>query len=623
MKVAVRDLKIIWYFFKNYKIHSFIVLVFMLLSGFFEMLNLAALYPIINYGLSLKNSNFVLENFNKFIQRFSPGNPFLAACFLLIAISFLTVMLKLLYHYLSSKLLMRIMGDTQKRMFDKFVAADYGFYVNHQQGELIYAGTIAPEKTTVLILQMITLAYHLINAFFLFFLLVVLSWKATFIVFGVGFFYATVIKNVANRLIRKSSQICVNEKQRKNVILNEFITGIKSIKIFLTAHEWKGRYTEAINKELVNKLRMMIGKLFPENFVKFLFYILIASTGIFLSQKPSDEMIALLPLLGTFGLVVNRFLPSLHAIGSATMSVTEALPDTKIVYGFCQEEIVKRVEETKELQGFNDKIAIENLWFKYEDMEGYLLKNVSFSIDRRKMTALVGYSGSGKTTIINLLLKLYRPEKGSIKIDGEDIFEITNRSYLSRIGYVSQETFIFNTSIKENIRFGMENCTDQMIEESAKLANAHEFIMETENGYDTIVGDAGVKLSGGQRQRVAIARAMLRKPEIIVFDEATSSLDNISEKKIQTAINNISKHTTVLVIAHRLSTVQNADKIIILEKGEIKEQGTHQELLDNKDVYYRLHRSKDDVETEKTHRRDDFVIRQSEEQDANHFKKSQ
>ena len=223
-----------------------------------------------------------------------------------------------------------------------------------------------------------------------------------------------------------------------------------------------------------------------------------------------------------------------------------------------------------------------------------MLKDVSFSIVKRNITALVGFSGSGKTTIISLLLKLYQPEKGAIKIDGVNVALFDHRSYLGRIGYVSQETFIFNSTIRENIRFGVENCTDEMIEEAAKLANADEFIRETSDEYETMVGDSGVKLSGGQRQRLAIARAMLRKPEIIVLDEATSSLDNVSERKIQTAINNISKHTTVLVIAHRLSTVQNADKIIILEKGEVKEQGTHEELLRNKKLYYDLHNLKDE-----------------------------
>jgi len=285
-------------------------------------------------------------------------------------------------------------------------------------------------------------------------------------------------------------------------------------------------------------------------------------------------------------------------MGSAVMKLAECIPDMKIVHEVCKEEFRSGADGKRDLGGFNDKINFQDVWFKYDSMNDYLLKGLSFSLEKKKITAIVGLSGSGKTTIINLLLKLYRVDRGVITIDGIDISEFSNKTYLGKIGYVSQEAFIFNNSIKENIKFGMENCTDQMIEEAAKLANAHDFIWGTERGYDTIVGDSGVKLSGGQRQRIAIARAILRKPEIIILDEATSSLDNISEKKIQIAINNISKHTTVLVVAHRLSTVQNADKIIILEKGEIKEQGTHDELLKNKQLYYDLYRSKDSSDAE-------------------------
>jgi len=597
MKINKEDWKVIVYFFKEYKIQSLGVLVFMLLSGFMEMLNLAALYPIINYGLSVGKKNVILENFEKFTQYIVSDNPFLASCFILIMVSILAITTKFIYQYLSNKLMIRIVGDTQKRLLEKFITADYNFYVKNQQGKLIYAGTTATERMTPAIMAFITLIYSAINALFLIFLLILLSWQATALIILVVAFYATVIKKVTEKLIHKCAQISVEENRRKNVILNEFITGVKTIKIFLAFDGWRQRYIKAVDKGLWNRFRMNMGRLFPEMSIRFLFFVLIALAGIFLSQMPQVEIVALLPIFGTFGVVVNRFLPSANLIGNTVMKITEYIPDAKIVHELCVKEFPAVYEGKKVLEGFLDKIIFEDVWFKYENMQDDLLKNVSFSIDRRKMTALVGFSGSGKTTIINLLLKLFRPDKGGIKIDDVDIFELSNQSYLSRIGYVSQETFIFNNSFKENIRFGMENCTDQMIEEAAKLANAHKFIMDTPKGYDTIVGDAGIKLSGGQRQRVAIARAMLRTPEIIVLDEATSSLDNISEKKIQAAINNISKHTTVLVIAHRLSTVQNADKIIILENGEIKEQGTHSELLKNKSSYYDLHISNEPVES--------------------------
>lgn len=596
MKVDIRGGKVVWYLFKPYKLPCLGVLIVMFLSGFLEMLNLAALYPIINYGLDLEKKNFVLENFEKATQYVIPDNPFLAACILLIIVSVLAIIFKLIHNYFSNKLMIRIVGDTQKKILDKFIAADYDFYVKNQQGKLIYSGTIAPERMTVTIFNTITLAYNSINALFLFSLLMFLSWQVTFLILLLGLFYGAVIRQVMDKFIHKCTLISVEENQRKNVILNELITGIKSIKIFLAFNEWKKRHTKAVDRGLANQFLMLMGRVFPEMFVKFLFYVLLAFSGIFLSQRPHGEIISLLPVFGTFGVVVNRFLPYVHLIGSSVMKIAECIPDTKIVYKLCAEEFVALPDGKKNLKGFTDKITFENLSFKYTNMDNDLLKNISFSVDRRKITALVGFSGAGKTTIINLLLKLYRPDKGNIKIDGVDVFELSNNSYLSRIGYVSQETFIFNNSFKENIRFGLEDCTDQMIEEAAKLANAHEFIIDTKDGYSTVVGDAGVKLSGGQRQRVAIARAMLRKPEIIVLDEATSSLDNISEKKIQNAINNISKYTTVLVIAHRLSTVQNADKIIILDGGEIREQGTHQELLKNRNVYYHLHMSKDTVD---------------------------
>jgi len=595
MKVDIREWKVIWYFFRPYRVQSLVVLGVMFLSGFMEMLNLAALYPIINYGLNVQTENFALIHFERVTMHISPGNPLLASCISLVAISVLSVGFKFIHHYFSHRLTVQIVGDTQKKIMDKFIAAEYNFYVKNQQGKLIYAGTSAPERMSISILSAIRLLHNVINTLFLIVLLVLLSWKLTGLLLLAGLLYGMVIKRIMQKVIYRSSEIYVAENQNRNIILNELITGIKSIKVYLSFDEWKKRHTHSVERGLFHRFRVMMGRVSPEMFMRFLFYILIALTGIVLSRRPYGEIIALLPMLGTFVVVVNRFLPYTNLIGTSLMSMVEYIPDTRIVHDLCTEEFTAVPEGKMDFEHFSNEIVFEDLWFKYDKTGEYLLKNISFSIAKKKMTAVVGSSGSGKTTIINLLLKLYHPDRGAIRIDGADIFDLNNRSYLSRIGYVSQETFIFNSSFKENIRFGMNECTDQMIEEAAKLANAHEFIMNTKNGYETIVGDAGVKLSGGQRQRVAIARAMLRKPEIIVLDEATSSLDNISERKIQAAINNISKHTTVLVIAHRLSTVQNADKIVVLDRGEIREQGTHEELLNNRSAYYDLYMSQESV----------------------------
>jgi ATP-binding cassette subfamily B protein len=593
MKIDVRDWKIIWFFYKPYKFKFTFLLALMFFSGLFEALNLSSLYLIINYGLHLEKKDFFLKSFERITPYLIPANPFLSACIVLIIISVLAVALKLYYTYFFNKLSTQIIGDIQKKIFDKLLSTHYEFYIKSQQGKLVYAGTTATQLMADVVFYTITFIYQALNSIFLFFLLLALSWKATLFILLLGVFYAVVVRSIMHKYINKSALIKMQESQNKNIILNELITGIKTIKVFAVQNEWKKRYGRAVDGMLNSIFRMGVSSVFPETFIKFLFYILIALTGTIFSQKSNLEIVALLPVLGTFVLVVNRFFPSINVLGSSMMQVAGGMPGAKIIYELCREEFPVEPDGNQYLQEFKDKINFENVWFKYNNMDDYLLKDLSFSLERRKMTAIVGLSGSGKTTIINLLLKLYSVDRGAIKIDGINISDLKNKSYLSHIGYVSQETFIFNNTIKENIRFGMENSTDQMIEEAAKLANAHDFIIETSHGYDTIVGDSGIKLSGGQRQRIAIARAMLRDPEIIVLDEATSSLDNISENKIQKAINNISKHATVLVIAHRLSTVQNADKIIILGKGEIKEQGTHEELMRNKNLYYELHMSRD------------------------------
>ncbi len=289
-----------------------------------------------------------------------------------------------------------------------------------------------------------------------------------------------------------------------------------------------------------------------------------AFIGIFFGLKNSVNIVSVIPLLGTFAMVALRLIPYLNLIAGDAVAIARYMPDTKIVYNLLCQPIEGRKDGEKTSRDFEKEIAFHKVSFRHEGMIDPLLKDLSFNIQKGKMTAIVGPSGSGKTTIVNLLLRLYEPHEGQIFIDGTDVWDLTAESYLSKVGYVSQETFIFNGTIGENICFGRANYSKEEVIQAAKLANAHEFISGTEHGYGTKVGDAGMKLSGGQRQRLAIARAMLRAPQILILDEATSSLDNISEKIIQEAINNISQNTTVLIIAHRLSTVQHADKIIVL-----------------------------------------------------------
>ena len=255
-------------------------------------------------------------------------------------------------------------------------------------------------------------------------------------------------------------------------------------------------------------------------------------------------------------------------------------------------------EDAIELDEFEESIVFENVSFKYDvktsefrdfDPEKLVLSDISFNIKKGKTIALVGPSGGGKTTICHLIPRFYEILEGSIKIDGEDIRNYTRHSLRKQIGMVAQDVFLFGGTIKDNIQYGNFEATEEEIIEACKKANIHEFIMSLENGYDTYVGERGVKLSGGQKQRISIARAFLKNPPILILDEATSALDNMTEMQIQAALESLSVGRTTIVVAHRLSTVKNADEIMVISGDGIIERGNHEELIALNGVYANLY----------------------------------
>jgi subfamily B ATP-binding cassette protein MsbA len=239
-----------------------------------------------------------------------------------------------------------------------------------------------------------------------------------------------------------------------------------------------------------------------------------------------------------------------------------------------------------ELAEFNKGIDLKDVYFAYEEED--VLKGIDLNIEKGQIVALVGPSGGGKSTLVNLIPRFYDPRKGSVSIDGIELRELSLKSLRTKIGLVTQETLLFNDTVRNNICYGEDVDEEQLIK-VAKAANAHRFIKDFPKGYDTEIGERGLKISGGQRQRIAIARAVYKNPPILIFDEATSQLDTESEKLVQEAINNLMIGRTVVVIAHRLSTIQHADKIVVIEKGRIAEKGTHSELLDRSPLYKKLY----------------------------------
>ena len=265
--------------------------------------------------------------------------------------------------------------------------------------------------------------------------------------------------------------------------------------------------------------------------------------------------------------------------GSASAARIHQILDT--------ENEIKDAKNAKTISEFKSEISFAGVTFSYENIQ--VLKNINLSIKKGETVALVGQSGSGKSTLADLIARFYDVKIGEVKIDGENIKTLKITDVRTLMGIVNQESILFNDSILNNILLGNPAATKKEVESAAKVANAHEFIMQTNKGYDTNIGDSGVKLSGGQKQRISIARAILKNPPILILDEATSSLDTQSEKLVQDALNNLMKNRTSIVIAHRLSTIQHADKIIILHEGKVVEEGTHKELLTNNKYYKKLY----------------------------------
>jgi subfamily B ATP-binding cassette protein MsbA len=289
--------------------------------------------------------------------------------------------------------------------------------------------------------------------------------------------------------------------------------------------------------------------------------------------------------------IFSQILPPAKNLTQAWYDIQKGMASSERIYKILDAPLnIKEIEGAKKIESFNSKVTFENVSFAYrKGDDGYVLKDINLTIEKGKTIALVGQSGSGKTTLADMLPRYYDPDKGVISIDGQDIKSLTIQSLRKLMGVVNQESILFNDSVLNNIAFGMDQVNEEDVIRAAKVANAHDFIMELPEGYQTIIGDRGGKLSGGQRQRLSIARAVLKNPPLLILDEATSALDTESERLVQDALTTLMKQRTTLVIAHRLSTIIHADEIIVMQNGEIKERGTHGELIALSGYYKKLY----------------------------------
>ena len=584
-----KTFRIIWFFLDKHKFNFLFLIFLAVLTGIFETLNLAVLYPILSVGLEQGATPNAFLGIINTVGNLMPVDDLLVRyCILFIVLASLVFLTKLLFFYFSAKLTAKIVIDAKKNVFSKCRNSDYQFFVDNKQGEVLYKTSTAPNSIAELLNVISNVIVELILSVSIFILLISISWKGTalIIVGGIGYYYLT--KYLSIRIHYYAGKKQLESGQKETVVINEFTSGIKQIKVFETFDYWQNLFDKALHTFWKYQRKGAFWLRVPEILLILLLYFSIGSVVIFLRLFHPYSFSSMIPVIGTFAFAILMVLPKISKFGNYRMSFMHILPKVQAVYSLLKDKTYNKiVNGEKEFQGLNSGIDFKNVSFTHKNRD-LLLNNFSLKIKKDKITAMAGPSGSGKSTVVNLLLRLHDVDNGAIYVDDNDIKDLDIFTFLKKVGFVSQETFIFNASIKDNISFGSEYSDEEIIN-AAKLANADEFTKTLPEGYDTVVGDRGMRLSGGEKQRIAIARAMIRKPEVLILDEATSSLDNISEKIVQKAINKVSKNCTTLIIAHRLSTIQKADMIHVLDHGKIVESGTHKHLLATKGKYWNLY----------------------------------
>jgi subfamily B ATP-binding cassette protein MsbA len=482
----------------------------------------------------------------------------------------------------------RVVTDLRKKVYGHLHRLGFKFFAERRLGEITSrltndVGSIRTALTDSLP-QLLTISFSLIGSVSL---MVMLNWRLSSVIF-VTVPFVTLSTRYFGQKIRFLSKDIQDELADSTAVAEDALGAVRLVKAFVREDYEVGRYKDAVEKLFKTARRKMVltqlfwsgvGIMFMSTLVIIFWY---GGKEVLAGRLTAGDLVAFI----IYALNISRSISQTSRLYTAVNTAAGA-----------SERVFELLEETPEIENnpkavsvseIKGEVSAKDLWFAYEG-EREVLKGISFKAEAGKTVALVGPSGAGKTTLLNLIPRFYDPRKGAIFVDGKNIQDLKFKSLRAHISIVPQEVHLFGTTIRENIMYGKLDATEEEVIQAAKDANAHEFILQTEAGYDSLIGEKGVKLSGGQRQRLAIARAILKNPAILLLDEATSSLDSESEAQVQEALIRLMKNRTTFVIAHRLSTVQHADTILVMDEGKIVEQGTHIELIAQNGLYSHLY----------------------------------
>lgn len=506
---------------------------------------------------------------------------------LLFVLYFVRMLLRLFIQYYGHVIGVKMQANMRNDLFRKLQKLPYTYYDNHETGKIM-------SRMTNDLMDVSELAHHGPENLFICGIMVVGSfiYLTTINLYLTLIIFACVpILVIVSLKLRKRMNEAFMESRKSiasiNASLESSISGIRVTKAFTNSLKEEEKF-EVSNQQFVaarKKSYKAMGMFFSStSFVTDVFNIIVMiAGGIFMMNGQIDEGDYI-----TFILSINLFIGPVNTLIGFIEQLQNGITGFKRFMEIMDEKEEVESENASELNVTDGHIVMKNVSFSYNDSKE-ILHNVSLDIKAGKKLALVGPSGGGKTTICHLIPNFYKLEEGELYIDNQNIKDVTLESLRRNIGIVQQDVFLFNGSMKENILYGRLDASDEEIIEAAKRANIHDYIMTLPDGYDTQIGERGVKLSGGQKQRLSIARVFLKNPAILILDEATSALDNTTEILIQSALDELCKGRTTLVVAHRLSTIKNADEIVVIANGSIKEQGSHDELVKKDGIYSKLY----------------------------------